>query len=470
MMKKTKGIVTFLLVILMTLAMSIPAMAEETAGDVYTYYLMMKASDGSRGADYYVEDEALANELLALTINGERFCAVTQVLGADYWMVELNDDADFTEQEVAEALAGLKEHAIACGTTTNNEIELDCGGIIFIESNRGEKFVLTDAPVLTVMNKPENPTIKIALAEGSGNMAEVSGTVRYMLTINIPSGYEPADVTISGTLSDGLTGCSNLTVTRGGVSLSADSNTWIKMTETEEPANKTKTYAMTIPQSEISANPGSTYQITYDVVVNENVELGVAETNSTTLTCTDKNGSTDTSVVEAKVYCLGFELSRVNGKNEAMAGAAFTLQNAEGKYYTTDKKVFQDDKSEVTTDSEGIIVFSGLAKGTYTLTETETPAGYTLFEQPVTVTIAENGAVSINAGTGLESKDTVVGVGTTGEDMTTYYFGKVVVQNGAGAEIPDTGGVGTTFFYVTGIVLMLGAGTLLVYRRRNAGV
>ena len=38
--------------------------------------------------------------------------------------------------------------------------------------------------------------------------------------------------------------------------------------------------------------------------------------------------------------------------------------------------------------------------------------------------------------------------------------------NTQGTELPDTGGIGTTLFYVFGGILVLGAGILLVSRQR----
>ena len=40
------------------------------------------------------------------------------------------------------------------------------------------------------------------------------------------------------------------------------------------------------------------------------------------------------------------------------------------------------------------------------------------------------------------------------------------VVNQSGAELPSTGGIGTTIFYVLGGLLAVGAGVLLVTRRR----
>ena len=40
------------------------------------------------------------------------------------------------------------------------------------------------------------------------------------------------------------------------------------------------------------------------------------------------------------------------------------------------------------------------------------------------------------------------------------------VVNKQGSILPSTGGIGTTIFYVVGVVLMLGAGVLLITKRR----
>ena len=40
------------------------------------------------------------------------------------------------------------------------------------------------------------------------------------------------------------------------------------------------------------------------------------------------------------------------------------------------------------------------------------------------------------------------------------------VVNQAGAVLPETGGMGTTLFYILGSVLVLGAGVLLVVKKR----
>ena len=139
-----------------------------------------------------------------------------------------------------------------------------------------------------------------------------------------------------------------------------------------------------------------------------------------------------------------------------MAGVKFTLQNAANEYYTVpsnegsvDEDRFVAAKSEVETDASGKITFAGLAEGTYTLTETETLDGYNLLTGPITVTIDAEGNATF-----------------TGEGVTAN--GNVVnIVNQSGTVLPSTGGMGTTILYIAGAILVLGAGILLVTKRRT---
>ena len=56
--------------------------------------------------------------------------------------------------------------------------------------------------------------------------------------------------------------------------------------------------------------------------------------------------------------------------------------------------------------------------------------------------------------------------GTDADNGTEYVSGGVQVINSTGTILPSTGGIGTTIFYVVGVVLMLGAGVLLITKRR----
>ena len=105
-------------------------------------------------------------------------------------------------------------------------------------------------------------------------------------------------------------------------------------------------------------------------------------------------------------------------------------------------------------DSEtGTVTFTGLGAGTYTITETKTPAGYNTIapiEFTLTFNVADKKFVSNN--------DQIV-VGNDNKLDTT-------IVNKAGATLPETGGIGTTIFYVLGSILVLGAGVLLIAKKR----
>ena len=59
---------------------------------------------------------------------------------------------------------------------------------------------------------------------------------------------------------------------------------------------------------------------------------------------------------------------------------------------------------------------------------------------------------------------------STSYQKTTYNVDllktAVVVENKKGTELPSTGGIGTTIFYVVGGLLLVGAGVLLVTKKR----
>lgn len=100
--------------------------------------------------------------------------------------------------------------------------------------------------------------------------------------------------------------------------------------------------------------------------------------------------------------------------------------------------------SVFTTPASGKFTITGLDSDTYYLEEIVAPAGYNLLKAPITVTVKNDGTV------------------TYGDNST----GEVRVLNSTGTELPSTGGMGTTIFYVLGGVLMAGAFVLLVVRKR----
>lgn len=192
-----------------------------------------------------------------------------------------------------------------------------------------------------------------------------------------------------------------------------------------------------------------------------------------------------------------FEISK--GKDSAPL--TFTKKN-DGFYYYD-----KNGKADLVTPENGIIVVKGVDAGTFTLKETKAPTGYNVmtstvdFESIVAGTTTTKKTVSTTtyykeSADGTFKKDGDKFVELTEEEKTSYdgtkyavtdtkaegteevtsesneIFGEnavtMKVLNNTGAELPSTGGMGTTIFYMVGAILVLGAGILLVTRKRMA--
>ena len=110
-----------------------------------------------------------------------------------------------------------------------------------------------------------------------------------------------------------------------------------------------------------------------------------------------------------------------------------------------------------------------MGAGEYTITELLAPDGYNKLENPIAFTITYT-APEVEPAEGTETCtwDTSVS-GVDGSNVTfdssTGLF-KITVENNSGTTLPSTGGIGTTIFYIIGAILVIGAGVVLVTRRR----
>lgn len=169
---------------------------------------------------------------------------------------------------------------------------------------------------------------------------------------------------------------------------------------------------------------------------------------------------------EDKVIVFTYKtvINKVDESGNPLSGADFALYKKVLKTEATDTTAAVYDYDLVADSfksvSENVFIWTGLDDGDYKLVETTTPAGYnTIPDIEFTIT-AEHDVFSDNpALTKLEGGDMF-----TGEVSTGALTGDVI--NRAGATLPETGGIGTTIFYVVGGVLLVGAVVLLVTKKR----
>lgn len=143
-------------------------------------------------------------------------------------------------------------------------------------------------------------------------------------------------------------------------------------------------------------------------------------------------------------------------------------EKADGAYVKYEKTIEYTQKNTTSgtaatqaVGADGVVKFNGLGEGTYTVTETKTPAGYNTipaFNLEIKFTAnPATGEYHWSKGTG--SKD------GWEYDAADGVF-KITVVNNKGTELPTTGGMGTTLLYIGGSILVLAAAILLVTKRR----
>lgn len=134
-----------------------------------------------------------------------------------------------------------------------------------------------------------------------------------------------------------------------------------------------------------------------------------------------------------------------SGSDKNLAGAVFKVEKEDGTViplikidnnnYRVAKSGEENTVQTFTTVANGDIVIWGVDSDSYKLEETLAPAGYNQLKEKVDVTV----------------------------DAANSTRAEVV--NNKGSELPSTGGIGTTIFYVAGAALIAVAVKLLANRR-----
>lgn len=175
------------------------------------------------------------------------------------------------------------------------------------------------------------------------------------------------------------------------------------------------------------------------------------------------------------VFTYKTDVIKVDSESAPLEGAQFTLEkwiadsSGEGGSWGAPRSV------TVSGDDNNIFSFTGLDDGKYRLKETVTPDGYNTID-PIVFTVTANhtttdGTAAAYAapsaeGAHVDESDTPID-GAIEVAFESIAGGvQTTVVNESGALLPETGGMGTTVFFVLGGCLVVGAGILLVVRFR----
>lgn len=256
------------------------------------------------------------------------------------------------------------------------------------------------------------------------------------------------------------------------------------------------------PTTETDGKPGGEKQYKKDITNHYTFSI---DANNLVGPNKDRIGESGSEIIKVAVDKNGEPItSEYTWSNVTeRAGQQGPLAGAEFELLDKDKNSFSP-KKIATSDASGRINFTGLDAGVYWLKETKAPAGYVKQSDPVQITIDatmttrelteyydQAGNWYDQPGTGRteykysteELESYTVTYGTTASQYTfkhvhesgseeikwsiaTSSEAPQSIVNTKGVELPSTGGMGTTIFYIIGAVLVIGAGILLVTRRR----
>lgn len=150
-------------------------------------------------------------------------------------------------------------------------------------------------------------------------------------------------------------------------------------------------------------------------------------------TTTDPNSTIDGTPVDKTAYA--------SLTDKYIKNTTTTYETRDGETLTITSSVGED----------GVVRFEGLPAGTYTITETKAPEGYNILTETLDVTITWDRETADFTYEGAVDNNGVA---------------RITIVNQAGDELPETGGIGTTIFYIIGGILLVAALVVLVTRKR----
>ena len=315
---------------------------------------------------------------------------------------------------------------------------------------------------------------------------DIGDTIDYLLKATLPStinSYDTYKLIFHDELSTGLDYVENSVVVKKGESI-IDEDAY---TITYEDHKLTVTFN-DVKKEPVSAVNGDVITVEYKATLNEQAKVG-AEGNLNTLTLEysnnpnstgdgDNDSTGTTPPKTAVVFTFQTIVNKVDENNESLEGAEFTLskliKGEEG----------EDDTWKVIKTINGVttFTFNGLDDGRYKLEESKTPDGYNTID-PVYFTIEATHDAGKGVGSTTEGEQGALtelnvyatdeqGKKLTGDNVTKFTVAisagsaTTDIMNMKGSILPSTGGIGTTIFYVVGGILVIGAGILLVTKRR----
>lgn len=492
-MKHMKKLASLLLALVMVFAMGTTAFAAQegeltggsitidnaVSGQTYSIYQILylesystDANGNATGAYAYKANSAWADWLKTQT----SYVSI-DAQGYVTWVAATDDATVAAFAKAAQAEATKQGSTITADSTTTassttvtfSDLKL---GYYLVDSTLGTLCSLdTTNPTVTIKEKNAEVTNVKEVEEdptgdyGSVNDADIGQTVNFKSTITLPKGSE--NVVFHDEMSQGLS------LNANSIKVYTDANMTTELTAGNYTVTTTGlsdgcTFEVSFAKTYLDGLTAdtTTVYVKYSATVNDQANVGnTGNPNKSKVSYGDENKTTTTPDSTTITYTWSFDvLKYANGdKTKVLKDAQFVLLSKDKSKVATivngkltgwvnvpaagsDGNISWPANTTLTTDTNGKITIAGLDADTYYLRETAAPAGYNKLANDVEVKIEPTTA-------------------SDGKSMTLTPV-TAEVENKSGTELPSTGGMGTTIFYVVGSILLIGAAVLLITKKR----
>ena len=503
-MKKMKKLVGILLTLAMVVAMSITTFAATTT------YTITAPNNNHTYEIYQIFTGDLAGNVLSNVKWGDNGTGTVGEAVDDSVLTELKGLTGSNKDKLTTIKKYVNLDSEAYKTVKNGSVDVDAGYYLIKDKDNslaGEDdaytlYIVKVSANLTIQPKAEKPSSEKKVKD----INDTTGKATTDATNNT-NWIDSADYDIGDEVPFQLTGTvasdyDNYTVYKfifrdkqsAGLTFNEDS-VKVYVGDSEEPIDSAY-YTVTVTNTENETfnvsfadlkkipgvQAGSKIRVEYTSTLNANAVLGAAG-NPNTMHLEYSNNPNDAQGGETGktpddtviVFTYKLVVNKKDGDGNILAGADFKLEkkNPDGTWSEVTRKIteLEDAEGNVTSVEDNTkktatrFTFTGLDDGEYRLTETATPAGYNTIA-PITFTVTADHTI-------LSDNPTLNGL--TGEKVT----GEITlapsddksslstdIVNKRGTELPSTGGMGTTILYVVGAILVIGAGILLVTKKR----
>ena len=515
-MKKTWALV---LAVVMALALAIPAYA--ATGDA-----LSTPEDTITATNLTAGDSVGYVQLVEWSSSARDWVLTTDGEGCGVSLADLKDGIDAEEAAtIANHITGPGTAMDVDGTTATATVAAGLYYLIAVPAD-GNKDTVYNPAFVSADYKEGGNTVSFsstyddsAVLKKSDNTFDKSvddtdqykyndvkpgDVIPYKITTKIPS-YSGAFTNpvfdITDDLSAGLTLEGNITVAYGDKTTTASNDDVVITPDTADGGG----FLVSFTDDYLLSDRGITdVTITYSAKVTTSAPNSVnAMDNTATLEFSNKPGETESKEDITRHYTFSIDGGLLGGGGEKTQELIKTGTDANGDPITATTEYYNEKEAAPLTGAEftltpvsgtpgaaktatsqsGYINFSGLDAGTYTLVETSAPAGFIKDSRTFTVTItptydetipdllvsyaititapADGDTPAYSGGATFEmtNNGTVVTSSAPGTDTS-------FINNTQGSELPSTGGIGTKIFYTLGAVLVVGAGVVLVSRKR----